>query len=103
LVTWYIFSRFGLLCQEKSGNPDPAAPENTAGLKNEKGWRLMFHPILSNSRTTLILDRTWTFPTLPLFLLIMGKLNRKWFEIFPFGDCTFWPRTYLSSWARILN
>jgi hypothetical protein len=23
VVTWYIFSRFGILCQEKSGNPGP--------------------------------------------------------------------------------
>jgi hypothetical protein len=23
VVIWYIFPRFGILCQEKSGNPDP--------------------------------------------------------------------------------
>jgi Na+/H+-dicarboxylate symporter len=22
VVSWYIFPRFGILCQEKSGNPD---------------------------------------------------------------------------------
>jgi hypothetical protein len=22
MVIWYAFSRFGMLCQEKSGNPD---------------------------------------------------------------------------------
>jgi hypothetical protein len=24
VVIWYIFPRFGILCQEKSGNPAPA-------------------------------------------------------------------------------
>jgi hypothetical protein len=25
LAIWYIFTRFGLMCQEKSGNPDKQA------------------------------------------------------------------------------
>jgi hypothetical protein len=29
VVVWYIFPRFGLLYQEKSGNPDPSAPLHT--------------------------------------------------------------------------
>jgi hypothetical protein len=29
-VFWYIFPRFGKLCQEKSGNPAPSFPENAS-------------------------------------------------------------------------
>jgi hypothetical protein len=31
-ILWYIFLRFGMLCQEKSGNPE----RNLNGLSSEK-------------------------------------------------------------------
>jgi hypothetical protein len=33
MVVWYIFSRFGMLYREKSGNPDPIATYNSCGYR----------------------------------------------------------------------
>jgi hypothetical protein len=34
VVTWYIFPRFGILCQEKSGNP--GNDKSVLGLCNDR-------------------------------------------------------------------
>jgi hypothetical protein len=38
VVSWYIFSPFGILYQEKSGNPDELA-ENAAEQKKAGKWQ----------------------------------------------------------------
>jgi hypothetical protein len=35
LAIWYIYPRFGLLCQEKSGNPGPGQQEYRKNGKQE--------------------------------------------------------------------
>jgi hypothetical protein len=39
VLIWYIFSRFGILFQEKSGNPamDPSPRKSKVDFSNEKG------------------------------------------------------------------
>jgi hypothetical protein len=35
VAIWYLFTRFGILCQEKSGNPDTVAVFKQVEEKNE--------------------------------------------------------------------
>jgi hypothetical protein len=39
VIIWYIFSRFGILFQEKSGNPDVNREYKSNILKQRKLWR----------------------------------------------------------------
>jgi hypothetical protein len=41
VVLWYIFPHFGILCQEKSGNPAPVYSGKLA-INVEKGFEQLF-------------------------------------------------------------
>jgi hypothetical protein len=60
LVIWYIFCRFGMLCREKSGNPDlkwlddafhlKAPIPSRKSLRSQKIVPMSLHTVLSSSR-----------------------------------------------------
>jgi hypothetical protein len=61
---WYIFPRFGILCQEKSGNPDPAgAPVKILSISKkvfipfEVGKLVQLHLIQFCAKDTQITGR----------------------------------------------
>jgi hypothetical protein len=45
IVIWYIFSRFGMLCQEKSGSPVSPLPHENFSEKNLSSWRDFRHSV----------------------------------------------------------
>jgi hypothetical protein len=41
VVIWYMFPRFGILCQEKSGNPCPGLDHNAENVDEPKFFSII--------------------------------------------------------------
>jgi hypothetical protein len=59
VVIWYIFSRFGILYQEKSGNPGAVADVDHTSSENLLDWKLAkqltnFSPTISTLGTFVV-------------------------------------------------
>jgi hypothetical protein len=56
VVIWYIFPRFGILREEKSGNPGVATKRSSVGAAQQRCWNLAKIYISLKDYTTIYHD-----------------------------------------------